>query len=185
MALRAIPHLTLIRPGDANETAEAWRAAMEHREGAVGLVLCRQNIPVLDRSGASGDLSRGAYVLAEASGSKPRLVLIGTGSELQLAVAARPRLEAEGIPTRVVSMPSWELFDRQPREYREEVLPPAVSARLSIEAGVTLGWQKYVGDRGGSLGLDRFGASAPGEVVLRELGFTVDHVVEWARRLVS
>jgi transketolase len=185
MALRAIPHLTMIRPGDANETAEAWRAAMEHREGAVGLVLCRQNIPVLDRSGARGDLSRGAYVLAEASGGKPRLILIATGSELQLAVGARPRLEAEGIPTRVVSMPSWEFFDRQPREYREQVLPAAVTARLSIEAGVTLGWQKYVGDRGGSLGLDRFGASAPGEVVLRELGLTVDHVVEWGRRLVS
>jgi transketolase len=185
MSLRAIPHFTVIRPGDANETSEAWRAAMEHREGAVGLVLCRQNIPVLDRSGAKGDTSRGGYILAEASGGAPRLILIATGSELQLAVAARPRLEAEGIPTRVVSMPSWELFDRQPREYRDEVLPPAVSARLSIEAGVTLGWQKYVGDRGGSLGLDRFGASAPGEVVLRELGFTVDHVVEWARRLLS
>jgi transketolase len=185
MSLRAIPHLTMIRPGDANETAEAWRAAMEHRDGAVGLVLCRQNIPVLDRSGAKGDLSRGAYVLAEASGGKPRLILLASGSELQLAAAARPRLEAEGIPTRVVSMPSWELFERQPREYREEVLPPTVPARLSIEAGVTLGWQKYVGDRGGSIGIDRFGASAPGEVVLRELGFTVDHVVDWGRRLVS
>jgi transketolase len=183
MSLRAMPHIAILRPGDANETAEAWRAAMEHREGPVGLVLCRQNVPVLDRSGATGDVSRGGYILAEASGGKPRLILIGTGSELQLAVGGRERLEKEGIPTRVVSMPCWEFFDRQPREYRETVLPPAVRARLSIEAGVTLGWQKYVGDGGGSIGVDRFGASAPGEVVMREYGFTVDHVVEFAHGL--
>ena len=183
MSLRAMPHFSILRPGDANETAEAWRAAMEHREGAVGLVLCRQNVPTLDRSGAKGDVSRGAYILAEATGGKPRLILIGTGSELQLAVGGRQKLEADGIPTRVVSMPCWEFFDRQPREYRDEVLPPEVRARLSIEAGVTLGWQKYVGDKGGSIGVDRYGASAPGEVVMREYGFTVDHVVEFARGL--
>ncbi len=183
MTLRAMPHFSILRPGDANETAEAWRAAMEHREGAVGLVLCRQNVPVLDRSNAKGDVSRGAYVLAEASGGRPRVILIGTGSELQLAVAGRQKLETEGIPTRVVSMPCWEFFDRQPREYRDEVLPPEVRARLSIEAGVTLGWQKYVGDRGGSIGVDRYGASAPGEVVMREYGFTAEHVVEFARGL--
>jgi transketolase len=111
------------------------------------------------------------------------LILIATGSELQLAVEGRRRLESEGVPTRVVSMPSWEFFDHQPREYRESVLPPSVRARLSIEAGVTLGWQKYVGDAGGSIGVDRFGASAPGEVVMREYGFTVDHVVEFAHGL--
>jgi transketolase len=183
MSLRAMPYFSIIRPGDANETAEAWRATMEHREGAVGLVLCRQNIPVLDRSGARGDVSRGAYILAEASGGKPKIILIGTGSELQLAVGGRQKLEAEGIPTRVVSMPCWEFFDKQPREYRDEVLPPSVRARLSIEAGVTLGWQKYVGDKGGSIGVDRYGASAPGEVVMREYRFTVDHVVEFARGL--
>ena len=183
MSLRAMPYFSIIRPGDANETAEAWRATMEHREGAVGLVLCRQNIPVLDRSGAKGDVSRGAYILAEASGGKPKIILIGTGSELQLAFGGRQKLEAEGIPTRVVSMPCWEFFDNQPREYRDEVLPPSVWARLSIEAGVTLGWQKYVGDKGGSIGVDRYGASAPGEVVMREYGFTVDHVVEFARGL--
>jgi len=183
MSLRAMPYFSIIRPGDANETAEAWRATMEHREGAVGLVLCRQNIPVLDRSGAKGDVSRGAYILAEASGGKPRMILIGTGSELQLAVAGRQKLEAEGVATRVVSMPCWEFFENQPREYRDEVLPPSVRARLSIEAGVTLGWQKYVGDKGGSIGVDRYGASAPGEVVMREYGFTVDHVVEFARGL--
>ncbi len=180
MSLRAMPHFAILRPGDANETAEAWRAAIEHREGAVGLVLCRQNVPVLDRSGAKGDVSRGAYILAEASGGKPRLILIATGSELQLAVAARPKLEAEGIPTRVVSMPCWEFFEAQPREYRDEVLPPDVRSRLSIEAGVTLGWERWVGDHGGSIGVDRYGASAPGEIVMKEYGFTVEHVVKYA-----
>ena len=183
MSLRAMPHLAILRPGDANEAAEAWRAAMEHRDGPIGIVLCRQNLPVLDRSGKTGDTSRGAYVLADASGGRPRLVLIATGSELHLAVGAREKLEAEGIPTRVVSMPCWEFFEKQPREYREAVLPPDVRARLSIEAGATLGWKRWVGDGGGSIGLDRFGASAPGEVVLRELGFTVDHVVRFARDL--
>jgi transketolase len=122
-------------------------------------------------------------VLADATAGRPRLVLIATGSELHLAVEAREKLEAEGIPTRVVSMPCWEFFEKQPREYREAVLPPDVRARLSIEAGVTLGWKRWVGDGGGSIGLDRFGASAPGEIVLRELGFTVDHVVRFARDL--
>ncbi len=185
MSLRAMPHLTVIRPGDANETAQAWRAALEHRDGAVGLVLTRQKLPVLDRSGARGDVSRGAYVLADASGGAPRLLLLATGSEVSLAVAAREKLQAEGIPTRVVSFPSWELFERQPKEYRESVLPPGVRARLSIEAGATLGWAKYVGDEGGSIGIDRYGASAPGEVVLRELGFNVDHVVRFAKGLLQ
>ena len=185
MSLRLMPDFTVIRPGDANETVDAWKAIMEHRDGAIGLVLCRQNVPVLDRSGARGDLSRGAYILAEASGGAPKVILMATGSELQLAVAGRQKLEAEGIPTRVVSMPCWEFFDRQPREYRDEVLPPSVRARLSIEAGVTLGWQKYVGDGGGSIGVDRYGASAPGDVVMREYGFTADHVAAFARRLVG
>ena len=185
MALRAIPHLAIVRPGDANETAAAWRAAIEHREGPVGLVLSRQNLPVLDRSGARGDVSRGAYVLADASGGAPRLILIASGSELQLAAGARERLQAEGIPTRVVSMPCWEFFEKQPREYRESVLPPEVTARLSIEAGATLGWKRWVGDRGGSIGLDRFGASAPGDIVMRELGFTVEHVVRYAKDLLK
>jgi transketolase len=185
MALRVMPDFTVIRPGDANETADAWKAIMEHREGAIGLVLCRQNVPVLDRSGARGDLSRGGYVFAEATGGSPKLILMATGSELQLAVAGRKTLEAEGIPTRVVSMPCWEFFDKQPREYRDDVLPPSVRARLSIEAGVTLGWQKYVGDGGGSIGVDRYGASAPGDVVMREYGFTAEHVVAFARRLLG
>jgi transketolase len=183
MALRAMPGFSMIRPGDANETSEAWRAVMEHRDGACGLALSRQNLPVLDRSGAKGDVSRGGYILAEASGGAPKLILMATGSELHLAVGGREKLEAEGVPTRVVSMPCWEFFDAQPREYREQVLPPGVRARLSIEAGVTLGWQKYVGDEGGSIGVDRYGASAPGEIVMKEYGFTVEHVVAFARGL--
>ena len=184
MSLRAMPGFTLIRPADPNEASEAWRVAMEHREGPVGLVLSRQKLPVIDRgryAGPSG-LARGAYVLAEASGA-PRLLLLATGSEVALALAARERLEAEGVPTRVVSMPSWELFEAQGSAYRAEVLPPSVPARLSIEAGATLGWRRYVGDRGDSIGLDRFGASAPGEVVLSRLGFDVENVVAKAKSL--
>ena len=185
MSLRVMPDFAVIRPGDATETAEAWRSILEHRDGAVGLVLCRQNIPVLDRATARGDATRGGYVLAEASGGKPKLILLATGSELHVAVAARQTLEAAGVPTRVVSMPCWEFFDRQPRAYRDDVLPAAVRARVSIEAGVTLGWQKYVGDGGGSIGVDRFGASAPGDVVMREYGITADHVVTLAHGLLK
>jgi transketolase len=184
MSLRAMPHMTMIRPGDANETVDAWRATMKHVRGPVGIVLSRQNLPVLDKSGSRGDLSRGAYVFAEASGA-PKVILIATGSELQLAVAGRQKLEAGGVPTRVVSMPCWEFFEAQPREYRDDVLPPSVTARVSIEAGVTFGWSKWVGDGGASIGVDRFGASAPGEVVLREYGFTADHVVAVARGLIG
>ncbi|HEV2064810.1 MAG TPA: transketolase [Thermoanaerobaculia bacterium] len=185
MALRSVPGLTIIRPGDANEAVEAWRAAMEHREGPVGLVLSRQKLPVFDREklGPARGLAKGAYVLAEASGGKPRIILIASGSELSLAVDARAALEAEGVPARVVSMPCWEFFDRQPAAYRESVLPAAVRARLAIEAGATLGWWRFVGDRGGVVGIDRFGASAPGEKVLSELGFTVENVVAKAKVL--
>jgi transketolase len=185
MSLRAMPGFTVIRPADPNEASEAWRVAMQHREGPVGLVLCRQKLPVIDpsRFAAASGLAKGAYVLAEASGGAPRLLLIGTGSEVALAVDARERLEAEEIPTRVVSMPSWELFEKQPREYRESVFPPSVGARLSIEAGSPLGWERWVGDHGDSIGLERFGASAPGEIVLRELGFNVENVVSRAKAL--
>jgi transketolase len=185
MALRAVPGLTLIRPGDANEAVEAWRVAMEHREGPIGLVLSRQKLPVFDRArfGPARDLARGAYVLAEAAGGSPKLLLIASGSEVGLAMEARERLEKEGVATRVVSMPSWELFEKQPAEYRESVLPKAVRARLAIEAGATLGWKRWVGDAGDVVGLDRFGASAPGEIVMRELGFSVENVVARARAL--
>jgi transketolase len=185
MSLRAMPHFTVIRPGDPNEAVEAWRVAMQHRDGPVGLVLSRQKLPVIDPSkyAAPSGLSRGAYVLAEGSGGSPRLILIATGSEVSLALEAREKLESEGISTRVVSMPSWELFSKQDPSYRGEVLPAGVAARLSIEAGAKLGWERWVGDRGDSIGLERFGASAPGEIVMKELGFNVENVVAKAKAL--
>ena len=186
-ALRAIPQLTVIRPGDANETAVAWRVAVESRHRPVALVLTRQNVPTLDRNrfAAAEGLRRGAYVLADAPGGKPDIVLIGTGSEVALVVAAREKLAERKIQTRVVSMPSWELFDLQPREYREAVLPPSVRPRLAVEAGLPQGWHFYVGDGGDVVGLDRFGASAPGNVVMEKLGFTVDNVVKRALALLG
>ena len=185
MSLRAMPGMTVIRPADANEAREAWRAAIEHRDGPVGLVFSRQKLPVFDREklAPAALLARGAYVLAEGSKAPPRLVLLASGSEVSLALQAREKLEGEGLATRVVSMPSWELFERQPRDYREEVLPPSVPARLAIEAGATLGWKRWVGDRGDSVGLDRYGASAPGEIVMKELGFSVENVVKKAKAL--
>ncbi len=187
-SLRAMPGITVIRPGDPNEAVEAWRWLMGYKEGPVALVLSRQKLLTLDRTKlapASG-LAQGAYVLAEATDSedgKPRLILIATGSEVGLAVEAREKLEKEGIPTRVVSMPSWEIFERQPQEVRDRVLPPSVPARLSIEAGVSFGWRRWVGDRGDSIAVDRFGASAPGEVVLKEFGFSVENVIQKAKAL--
>jgi transketolase len=185
MSLRAMPHFTVIRPADPNEASEAWRVAIRHRVGPVGLVLSRQKLPVIDpaKYALPAGLGRGAYVLAEAGGGAPRLILIATGSEISLALEAREKLEAEGIATRVVSMPSWELFEREDAAYREQVLPAAVGARLSIEAGSKLGWERWVGDRGDSIGLERFGASAPGEVVMKELGFNVENVVAKAKAL--
>ena len=177
-ALRAIPNLIVLRPGDANEAAAAWRVAVETRDRPVALVLSRQDVPTLDRRrfvSAEG-LRRGAYVLADAPKSPPRLILIASGSELALIVAAGESLAKINIPVRLVSMPSWELFEAQSPEYRDSVLPPDVGARLAVEAGVTQGWRRYVGDRGDVIGVDRFGASAPGPTVLREYGFTVQNV---------
>lgn len=186
-ALRAIPNLVVIRPADANETAEAWRVAVEHRRRPVALVLTRQDVPVLDRAlyAPASFLERGGYVLAEAEGGRPELILIASGSEVGLAVEARLRLEAKGIAVRLVSMPSWELFDLQPEEYREGVLPRGVRARLAVEAGISQGWHKYVGDGGDIIALDRFGASAPGDTMFEKFGFTVDNVLERALRLVG
>jgi transketolase len=187
MSLRAMPNFTVIRPADPNEAAEAWRVAMQHSDGPVGLVLSRQKLPVIDpaKYAAPSGLGRGAYVLAEGSGGSPRLILIATGSEVSLALEAREMLELDGISTRVLSMPSWELFAKQDPAYRDQVLPASVSARLSIEAGAKLGWERWVGDRGDSIGLERFGASAPGEVVLKELGFSVENVVAKAKALLG
>jgi len=186
-SLRAIPQLVVIRPCDANETATAWRVAIETRDRPCALILTRQDLPTLDRTrfaGAEG-LRRGAYVLAEASRGRPDIILIGTGSEVSLIVAAGQKLAEGKIKVRIVSMPSWELFDAQPRGYRESVLPPSVGVRLAVEAGSTQGWHKYVGDEGDTIGVDRFGASAPGEVVMREYGFTVKNVCKRAMELIK
>jgi transketolase len=185
-ALRAIPNLWFIRPGDANETAHAWKVALDRADGPVALSLTRQKVPTLDRTElapASG-LERGAYTLWESSDS-PELILIATGSELSLALDAGRKLAEEGTAVRVVSMPCWELFADQPDDYRDEVLPPDVIARLSIEAGVALGWRQWVGDHGDSISIEHFGASAPGGTVLAEFGFNVDNVAARASALLQ
>jgi len=176
--LRSVPRLVVIRPCDANETAVAWRVAMETRDRPIALVLTRQHVPTLDRRefAAADGLRRGAYVLADAPDAKPDLILIATGSEVGLIVAAARKLVAQSVQVRVVSMPSWELFDAQPDEYRHGVLPSSIGVRLAVEAGGSQGWHRYVGDRGDVLSVDRFGASAPGEVLLREFGLTVENV---------
>jgi transketolase len=186
-SLRAIPNLTVIRPADANETAVAWKVALETKKRPVLLALTRQNVPTLDRRRyASGDgLRRGAYVLSDAPDGKPALILIASGSEVGLIVEAAEKLQADGIAVRCVSMPSWELFDAQPQAYRDQVLPPDVPARLAVELGVPQGWDRYIGAHGDMLGIDHFGASAPAEVLLREFGFTVANVVARARALLA
>jgi transketolase len=187
MSLRAMPNLTVIRPADANETIEAWRIALENTKGPTALILTRQNLPVADRllvGGADGVRS-GGYVFWESPEENPDVVLIGTGSELTIAEAAGKTLAAEGIRVRVVSMPSWELFDAQPREYRDMVLPPAVRARVAVEAGVRLGWEHYVGEEGAVVGIDHFGASAPYQVLYEKFGITAETVAAAARRLLK
>jgi transketolase len=186
-ALRAIPRLVVIRPCDANETAVAWRVAIETRDRPVALALSRQNVPTLDRTefAPADGLRKGAYALADAPNGKPDLVLIATGSEVSLTVAARQKLAEKKIQARVVSMPSWELFDQQSPDYRNQVLPPSVQPRLAVEAALPQGWHRYVGDGGDVLGIERFGASAPGNVVMEKFGFTVDHVVERALALLG
>ena len=204
-ALRAIPQLFVIRPADSHEVREAWRIAILRRSGPTALALTRQKVPLIDRTvcASAEGLRRGAYILAEADGAEARprgpqtgspagvgasgraqLLLIATGSEVSLALEAREKLQSEGIPTRVVSMPCWELFEEQSEDYRNEVFPPAVTARLAIEAGVRQGWERYVGAKGGVICLDRFGASAPGDVAMKNLGFNVDNVVSRARALI-
>jgi transketolase len=199
-ALRAIPHLFVIRPADSHEVREAWRIAILRRQAPTALALTRQKVPLIDRKryAPAEGLRRGAYILAEAEGPvrtgsgsdrvtvgavDPKLILIATGSEVSLALEAREKLQAEGTPTRVVSMPCWELFEDQAEEYRDEVLPSAVTARLAIEAAVRQGWERYVGPRGEVVCLDHFGASAPGDVALRELGFNVDNVLKRAKAI--
>ncbi|HZQ36454.1 MAG TPA: transketolase, partial [Dehalococcoidia bacterium] len=185
--LRSVPNLVMLRPADANETAEAWKVALQGKDGPFAIVLTRQKLPIIDQSTyakASG-VAQGAYVLAEAEGGPPQVIIIATGSEVQLALGAREKLASQGIRARVVSMPSWALFERQPQSYRDEVLPPQLTARVSVEAGSPQGWRKWVGDRGIIIGLDHFGASAPGEIVMEKFGFTADHVAEAAKSLVG
>jgi transketolase len=186
-AMRAIPNLTVIRPADANETAVAWRAALENSRGPTALVLTRQNVPTMDRDkyAAAEGLLRGAYILAEAEGDKPDILLIGSGSEVQLLTGAQKKLAEENIGARVISMPSWELFDAQSKEYRDSVLLPEVKARLAVEAGVAQGWSKYVGDRGAVLSIERYGASAPYQVLFEQYGYTVENVVRRAKQALS
>jgi len=185
--LRAVPKLVVIRPGDANETAVAWRVALQTPDQPVALVLTRQNLPTLDRGvfAAAEGLRRGAYVLDGPNEARPSLILLASGSEVSLVVAAADRLRGEGIAVRCVSMPSWELFEAQPQSYRDEVLPPQTTARLAVELGVRQGWDRYIGGRGDMVGLDAFGASAPAKVLLDKYGFTVDAVVARARRLLA
>jgi transketolase len=182
-ALRAIPGLDIVRPADANETSVAWRTILEHTDRPAGLCLTRQKLPVFDRSETAGaeGTAKGGYVLLDASDGQPQVILIGTGSEVEIAVAAREALEADGVPTRVVSMPCVEWFEAQDEAYKQQVLPPSVRARVSVEAGVALGWRTYVGDLGESVSLEHFGASADYKTLYQQFGFTADNVAIAAR----
>jgi transketolase len=183
-SLRSIPNITVIRPADANETAQAWKAALEHKGGPTVLVFTRQGLPILDQKkyGSATGLEKGAYILSEAS-NKPDLILMATGSEVALILDAQAKLEADGISTRVVSMPSWELFEKQSAAYKEEVFPKASRKRLAVEMASPMGWHKYITDEGDMLGMTTFGESAPAEDLYKHFGFTVDNVVARAKAL--
>jgi len=182
-SLRAVPGMLVIRPADANEVAEAWRVIMPLQHQPVVLALTRQALPTLDRTkyGAAAGLAKGAYILADAEGGKPQVILIGTGSEVSLCIDAYEQLKKDRIRARVVSMPSWELFERQTKEYRDEVLPATVTARVAVEQGTTFGWAQYVGAAGAVIGMKRFGASAPFQQLQKKFGFTVENVVAAAK----
>jgi transketolase len=186
-SLRAMPNLCIIRPADANETTDAWRAAMERKNGPTMLVLTRQNLPILDRNGVAPDqgVCKGGYILSREKGPRLDIILIASGSEVHLIRSAQNALAMANIAARVVSMPSWELFREQSQEYRDAVLPPAVTTRLAVEAGSSFGWREWVGDRGAIIAMDRFGASAPAGEIFKQLGFTVENVVTTARKLVG
>jgi transketolase len=186
-ALRAVPGLTLFRPGDANEVVEAYRCIMQLRHRPAVLALSRQPLPTLDRNkyAAASGVARGAYVLIDAPGGKPEVILIATGGELSLAAEAHERLAADGIRSRVVSMPSWDIFEREPQDYRDSVLPPDITARVAIEQASTFGWERYVGRAGRTIGMHTFGASAPLKALQKEFGFTVDNVVTTAKAVLQ
>ncbi|GAB4448719.1 MAG: transketolase [Anaerolineae bacterium] len=185
-SLRAMPNMTVIRPADANEVVAAYRVAMQHRGGPMSLILSRQNLPIFDRAqlGSAAGVQKGAYVLYDPAGA-PDIILIATGSEVSLAMQAKDRLETQGVSARVVSMPSWELFDQQPADYRDSVLPPSIKARLAVEAGVSMGWHKYVGDAGRVFSRDDFGASAPYKALMQAFGFTPERVAEAALEVIA
>jgi transketolase len=186
-SLRAIPGLTVIRPADANEVREAWKVAIENRHGPTLLAFSRQALPTLDRtiySPANG-LAKGAYVLADLGGGKPQIILMASGSEVSLIVEAGNKLVAEGIKVRLVSFPSWELYKQQDEAYQENVLPPAIKARLVIEAGVSQGWEKWAGASGEIIGIDKFGASAPYKTIYEKYGLTVDNIIAQAKAMLK
>lgn len=186
-SLRAMPGLTLIRPGDANEVVEAWKIAVQSRKAPVALVLTRQALPTLDRSKfapASG-VQKGAYILADAPGGKPEVILMATGSEVSLCVSAYEQLTKEGVKARVVSMPCWDIFEKQSDDYKKQVLPPGVTARVAVEMASPFGWSQYVGLSGVVIGMHRFGASAPIKDLLKKFGFTTENVVTAARQAMA
>jgi len=186
-SLRAIPNVTVIRPADAPETAEAWEVALTRKSGPTALILTRQSLPTIDRGkyGAADGLRKGAYVLADAANGAPELILLGSGSETQLLLGAYDQLTGEGVKVRVVNVPSWELFKEQPKAYQDSVLPPAVEKRLAVEAGCSCGWERFTGLRGAIIGIDRFGASAPANTLFKEFGFSVENVVNKAKELLK
>jgi transketolase len=186
-SLRAMPNMLVVRPSDATETVEAWRAALQHTGGPVALILTRQKLPVLDRTvlAPAAGLAQGAYVLVATAGRVPDVILIATGSEVALALDVHARLAEAGTASRVVSMPCWQLFEAQPQSYRDAVLPPQVRARVSIEAAAAFGWERYVGQDGASVGIDRFGASASAPVLMRKFGFTPERVMDVVRTVLA
>jgi transketolase len=187
MSMRAVPNLDVIRPADAAETVEAWKAALLKTDGPTAIICTRQKVPVLDRKecAPASELQRGGYVLWESADGKPEVIIIGTGSETHVALEAGKKLAAEGVKVRVVSLPCWKLFDRQPVEYRETVLPSQVNVRIAVEAGIKLGWEHYVGTNGAVIGMDGFGASAPASVLYEKFDITAEHVVQTAKDLLK
>jgi transketolase len=184
-SLRAIPHLQVIRPADANETAYAWKVAIESRTRPTALILSRQNLPTLDRKqyASAENVTKGAYVLKDAENGKPDIILMASGSEVALIIEAAEQLKKEGLQVRLVSFPCWELFEAQDKAYQEAVLPKSVTRRLAVEAGVPQGWERYVGGQGDIIGIDQFGVSAPADEALKHFGFTAENVVSRAKAL--
>ena len=187
MALRLLPHMTVIRPADTTETGIAWCAALKNTQGPTAILLTRQNVPVLDRAQLppASKLEQGAYILWQSANGRPQFIIIASGSEVQLALDAARELAKDDLRISVVSMPSWELFERQPEKYRRKVLPPGCKMRLVIEAGVTAGWEKYAGPKGRVFGLNRFGASAPYKVLAKEYGFTTENIVSIVKEMLN